>query len=138
MTERKQNNKSAVREAGLFIWRYSDANTHTDCETEAEARNFQRLQNGGTVERISKLSEIVPQFEALGFNVEDTGGGCQWLRLQLTENVSLVITDGEASLPDLTAQLFVICGEHSDPLAHGCLMSSTKLLDLIWKSGIGL
>jgi hypothetical protein len=78
------------------------------------------------------------EFEQLGFVIEDTGGGCQWLRKQINENISFVITDGEAGLPDLTAQLFVIVGEHSDPLAQGEIMSAQQLADLLWKSGIGL
>lgn len=32
------------------LYRYSDGNTHTDDLTLAQAKRFQRLQNGGTIE----------------------------------------------------------------------------------------
>jgi hypothetical protein len=83
-------------------------------------------------------NEQLKQLEAMGFHVEETGGGCQWLRKQLNENISLVITDGEAGLPDLTAQLYVIVGEHSDYLATSGEMSTVQLIDLLWKGGVGL
>lgn len=41
------------------------------------------------------------EFERRGFAIEETGGGCKCLRKQLTDGFSLVITDGEAALPDL-------------------------------------
>ena len=39
-------------------YRYSDDNTYTDNLTLAQARKFQRLQNGGTVEPMSETDVI--------------------------------------------------------------------------------
>lgn len=34
------------------MFRYSDGNTFTDCETREEAERFQKLQNGGTITEV--------------------------------------------------------------------------------------
>ena len=39
------------------MFRYRDANTYTDCLTKAEAENFQRLQNGGTIVEIKTMDD---------------------------------------------------------------------------------
>jgi hypothetical protein len=99
------------------------------------------LPTVGDIERMrardGRLSSV-ERFESLGFILEATGGGCEWLRLQLNENVSMVVTDGEAGLPNLTAQLFVMVGEHSEVVAKGELMSTEQLVDALWKGGLGL
>jgi hypothetical protein len=69
--------------------------------------------------------------ERYGFNVEETGGGCQWLRRPLSDGLSLVITDGEAGLPELTAQLFLMSERHSDPVAMSELMTLNEMQDHI-------
>ena len=71
------------------------------------------------------------EFEKYGFNVEDTGGGCQWLRKPIGNGLSLCITDGEAGLPDLTAQLFLMSDSNSDPVAQTELMTTYQMLDHI-------
>jgi hypothetical protein len=40
-----------------MIYRYSDANTYTDCDTRAEAERFQQLQNGGDVIVIKSMQD---------------------------------------------------------------------------------
>lgn len=74
-------------------------------------------------------AELVKTFSDLGFHAEDTGGGCQWLRKDIGCGLSLVVTDGEAGLPDHEAQLFVMTDKHSDPLAHGKLTPTQQLID---------
>lgn len=98
----------------------------------------ERVTGEGKAPRVEERPEIVAEFERLGFAVEDTGGGCQWMRKQLNENVSLVITDGEGGLPELTAQLYVLVGEHSETIAKSELQSARVLADLLWKGGLGL
>ena len=71
------------------------------------------------------------EFEKYGFNVEDTGGGCQWLRKPIGNGLSLCITDGEAGLPDLTAQLFLMSDSHGDPVAQTELMTTYQMFDHI-------
>ena len=44
--------------AAVKLYRYSDANTHTDGLTLAKARKFQRLQNGGTITPMSGLVQF--------------------------------------------------------------------------------
>lgn len=56
-------------------------------------------------------SDAIKQFERIGFVVEDTGGGCQWLRKPLSNGLSLVVTDGEAHLPELTAVIYLMRDE---------------------------
>jgi hypothetical protein len=68
-------------------------------------------------------------FQNYGFEIEDTGGGCQWLRRPLGDGLSLVITDGEAGLPDSMAQLFVMTERHSDPVAQSELMTTDQMAD---------
>jgi len=71
------------------------------------------------------------EFEKYGFNVEDTGGGCQWLRKPIGNGLSLCITDGEAGLPDLTAQLFLMSDSNGDPVAQTELMTTHQMFDHI-------
>jgi hypothetical protein len=73
--------------------------------------------------------EHLAQFEDLGFIVENTGGGCQWLRRPLGNGLSLCITDGEAGLPDMTAQLYLMSDRHSDPVMISELMTLSQMLD---------
>ena len=40
-----------------MIYRYSDANTYTDCVTREQAENFQRLQNGGSIVEIKTMDD---------------------------------------------------------------------------------
>lgn len=71
-------------------------------------------------------------FNDLGFDVEDTGGGCQWLRRTFGNGLSLVVTDGEAGLPDDEAQLFVMTDKHSDPIAKSPIQQTQELIDDLW------
>src|SRR5882672_7625385 len=93
----------------------------------------------GTFSARLKQLHVEVDFEKLGFKIEETGGGCQWLRLQINEKLSLVITDGEAGLPsEQCAQLFVMCGNHSDAIAQGEAMTASALVGFLRASGIGL
>lgn len=53
-----KSKKRTKKQTSKKIWRYSDANTHTDNLTFAEALKFQRQQNGGTVTRMPSKSVI--------------------------------------------------------------------------------
>jgi hypothetical protein len=70
-------------------------------------------------------AEHLKAFNDLEFDVEDTGGGCQWLRREIggTGGLSLVVTDGEAQLPGDEAQLFVMTDKHS---RKGCASRSSN------------
>lgn len=70
-------------------------------------------------------------FNDQGFNIEDTGGGCQWLRKPIGLGLSLVLTDGEGGLPDETAQLFLMTERHGDPVAKSELMTVYQMLHVI-------
>ena len=68
----------------------------------------------------------IEKFESLGFEQQNTGGGCMWLCKELhrthTGEIIAVITDGEAGLPTVDcAQLYIIarCDGGDIELARG-------------------
>jgi hypothetical protein len=72
---------------------------------------------------------IVQLVEDYGFVVEDTGGGCQWLRRDLCDGLHMVVTDGEAGLPELTARLYIVKETNGEPIAQSDLMTLHEMID---------
>jgi hypothetical protein len=54
-TKRQSKSRKIVR-----LYRYSDVNTYTDNLTLAQAQDFQRKQNGGTITPMSEARELDP------------------------------------------------------------------------------
>lgn len=71
----------------------------------------------------------IKDFEAYGFKVEGTGGGCEWLRKPLGDGLAICITDTEAGLPepDCVAQLFLMSDKMSEPLASSEVMNFEQM-----------
>ncbi len=67
---------------------------------------------------------INAQFEALGFTLSHTGGGCQGWELPLAHGLYLCVTDGQAALPDGRASegvavwVGLMSEEHGEPIAE--------------------
>lgn len=73
---------------------------------------------------------VVELVELYGFRVEETGGGCMWLRRDLVDGLHMVITDGEAGLPELTARLYIVSERTGgEPVAQSDLMTLHEMLD---------
>jgi hypothetical protein len=72
---------------------------------------------------------IVKLVDEYGFVVEDTGGGCQWLRRDLCDGLHMVVTDGEAGLPELTARLYIVKETNGEPVAQSELMTLHEMID---------
>jgi hypothetical protein len=75
--------------------------------------------------------KLISALEARGFSAEDTGGGCQWMRKPLSDGLSLVVTDGEAGLPETVARLYLMTERHGDMLAQSDLMTTDQMTDHI-------
>jgi hypothetical protein len=79
---------------------------------------------------MNETSKAVEQLKKLGFNVEDTGGGCQWLRKSVGNNLSICITNGQAELPDNESFMFLAHAESSsNPIMETSLMKTSELID---------